>query len=267
MSGPRTKKSKTEPEDAEDTVDEKLISQLEAIQEQIEEFNDKATEEILEVERKYNRLRKPIFELRNEAIRKIPEFWVKVFTSQEMLAALLVDNDIAAFKYLKELNVEDHDDVKSGFKISLKFDPNPFFKNEVLSKEFRYDKDGNLTVTPTKIEWKEGKDLTKKAQAKDAKGKRTRDDESDSFFTWFNPEDQDLELAEIIKEELWPNPTKYYLGLVDDDQEAEEEGDEGEGDEAEEEGEGEGEDGDEGAEGAEGAEGVEGVEGAEEEDQ
>lgn len=36
-----------------------------------------------------------------------------------MLAALLVDNDLAAFKYMKELNVEDHDDVKSGFKISL----------------------------------------------------------------------------------------------------------------------------------------------------
>lgn len=239
------KKTRTEPEEAEDTVDEKLISQLETIQEQIEELNDKATEEILEVERKYNRLRKPIFEQRNEAIRKIPEFWVKVFTSQDMLAALLVDNDLAAFKYLRELNVEDHDDVKSGFKISLKFDPNPFFKNDVLSKEFRYDKEGNLTVTPTKIEWKEGKDLTKKApSSKDAKGKRTLDDESESFFTWFNPEDQDLELAEIIKEELWPNPTKYYLGLVDDDQEAEEEGDEGEGDEAEEDL--DGEDGEEG---------------------
>lgn len=36
-----------------------------------------------------------------------------------MLAALLAENDLAALKYLKELNVEDHDDVKSGFKISL----------------------------------------------------------------------------------------------------------------------------------------------------
>lgn len=103
-------------------------------------------------------------------------FYFTKFTSQDMLAALLVDNDLAAFKYMKELTVEDHDDVKSGFKISLvclclliyaltwklmfihkKFDPNPFFKNEVLSKEFRYDKEGNLTVIPTKIEWKEGK--------------------------------------------------------------------------------------------------------------
>jgi template-activating factor I len=233
MAAPKSKRSKTEPE--ADVVDDEDIQVLEGIQDQIEELNDKATEEILEVERKYNRLRKPIYERRAEAIRKLPEFWFKVFTSQEMLAALLVGDDLAAFKYMKELNVEDHDDVKSGFKISLKFDPNPFFKNEVLSKEFRYDKEGNLTVIPTKIEWKEGKDLTKKPPSKDVKGKRSRDDESESFFTWFNPDDQDLELAEIIKEELWPNPAKYYLGLVED--EAEEEGDdEVEGEEGEDDG-------------------------------
>jgi len=239
MAAPKTKRSKTEPED---TVDDEDIQVLEGIQDQIEELNDKATEEILEVERKYNRLRKPMYDKRAESIRKLPEFWFKVFTSQDMLAALLVGEDLAAFKYMKELNVEDHDDVKSGFKISLKFDPNPFFKNEVLSKEFRYDKEGNLTVIPTKIEWKDGKDLTKKAQSKDTKGKRSRDEESESFFTWFNPDDQDLELAEIIKEELWPNPAKYYLGLVED--EAEEEGDDdddGEDDGEDGEGEGEGE--------------------------
>jgi len=77
--------------------------------------------------------------------------------------------------------------------------------------------------------------LTKKPPSKDVKGKRSRDDESESFFTWFNPDDQDLELAEIIKEELWPNPAKYYLGLVED--EAEEEGDdEVEGEEGEDDG-------------------------------
>lgn len=239
MSSPQQKKQKNNPQpDAADSVDEQDIQLLEGIQEQIEELNDKATEEILEVERKYNRLRKPIYERRNQVIRKIPEFWVKVFTSQDMLAALLVDNDndLAALKYLRELNVEDHDDVKSGFKISLTFDPNPFFKNSVLSKEFIYDTQGNLTVVPTKIEWKDGKDLTKKPQSKDTKGKRAREqDESESFFTWFNPEDQDLELAEIIKEDLWPNPAKYYLGLVEDEAE-EEGGDEAEGDEGEEEG-------------------------------
>jgi len=242
---------------------------LETIQDEIEKLNDEATEEILQVERKYNGKRKPYYKRRNDIIREIPGFWLRVFTSHEMLTALLDENDQAVFKYLKELTVEDHDDVKSGYKISLTFDPNPFFKNNVLSKEFRYDKDGNLTVIPTPIEWKEGKDLTKKTPAKDlARGKRHRDDESDSesFFTWFSPEDQDLELADIIKEELWPNPGKYFLGLAEEEDlgEAEEEG--GEEVEGELEGEVEGEGEGEGEEAEDGAEGEEGEEGADEEE-
>lgn len=78
MSAPQTKKARADPEDSVDTVDDQDIQVLESIQDQIEELNDKATEEILEVERKYNRLRKPIYDKRNQAIRKIPDFWLKV---------------------------------------------------------------------------------------------------------------------------------------------------------------------------------------------
>jgi len=259
---PVHKQQKIDPEDAGEDLDENFRA-LEAIQDEIEKLNDEATEEILQVERKYNGKRKPYYKRRNDIIREIPGFWLKVFTSHEMLTALLDENDQAVFKYLKELNVEDHDDVKSGFKISLTFDPNPFFKNTALSKEFRYDKDGNLTVIPTPIEWKEGKDLTKKTPKDASRGKRHREDESESFFTWFSPEDQDLELADIIKEELWPNPGKFFLGFAEEElEEAEEEGgEEGEG-ELEGEGEIEGEEAEDGAEGEEGEEGAD-----EEEDQ
>lgn len=75
MSAPKAKKSKTE---TEEVIDDEDIQALEGIQDQIEELNDKATEEILEVERKYNRLRKPIYQKRAEAIRKLPDFWYKV---------------------------------------------------------------------------------------------------------------------------------------------------------------------------------------------
>jgi hypothetical protein len=77
-------------------------------------------------------------------------------------------------------------------------------------------------------------------------GKRSREDEAASFFNWFSPDDQDLDLGETIKEDLWPNPAKYYHGEVEEDEEEAEEDDEEspEGEEAEEEGEGE-EEGDE----------------------
>jgi len=264
MSAPKEKKARIDPADDQDTGLDEKVQALEVIQDEIEKLNDEATEEILQVERKFNAKRKPYEKRRNEIIREIPDFWLRVFTGHDMLTALLDEDDQAVFKYLRELNVEVHEDVKTGYKISLVFDPNPFFKNTILSKEFRYDKDGNLTVIPTHIDWKEGKDLTKRSASRDGKSKRAREDESESFFTWFSPNDQDLELAEIIKEDLWPNPAKYYLGIAEEDEdggEAEEEGGEegddgqdGEADEADEDGEGV-EGGDAGEEGEEGEEG------------
>jgi len=197
--------------------------------------------EILQIEKKYNSLRKPYYKKRNDVIREIPDFWLKAFLNHDMMADLLDEEDQNAFKYLKELNVEDSDDVKSGFKISFTFDTNPYFKNKTLSKTFQYNDDAELTVVPTKIDWKEGMDLTKRHKGgKTDNNKRTHEEiDSESFFNWFNEEDQDLELGEIIKEDLWPNPSKYYHGLTDDDD------DEGDDDEVEVEGddeEGEGDD-------------------------
>lgn len=247
MADRKNKKSKVEDPAAAAANAEAALNnmhgKLDGIQGEIEKLNDEATEEILQIERKYNGLRKPYYKKRNEVIREIPEFWLKAFLNHDMMADLLDEEDQEAFKFLKELHVEDFEDVKSGFKISFTFDTNPYFKNKTLSKTFQYNEDGELNVVPTKVEWKEGKDLTKRVKAK-AEGNKRSSDESESFFNWFNDEDQDLELGEIIKEDLWPNPGKYYHGIVDDDEEGEEfdeeaevEDDEGEG-EGEEEGEG-----------------------------
>jgi len=248
-----TKKAKVEDESAEDVLNAQH-EKLGAMQSEIEKLNDEATEEILQIEKKYNALRKPYYKKRNDVIREIPDFWLKTFLNHNMMSDLLDEEDQEVFKYLKEVNVEDFDDVKSGFKISFTFDTNPYFKNKTISKSFQYNDEAVLTVVPTKIEWKEGKDLTKRkgGSSKLEGGKRGHEDidiGSESFFCWFQEDDQDLELGEIIKEDVWPNPGKYYHGLADedeegdvevDDDEAEVEGDEDDG-EGEEGGEGEGE--------------------------
>nr|CAD7257781.1 unnamed protein product [Timema shepardi] len=38
--------------------------------------------------------------------------------------------------YLSKLVVEEFDDIKSGYRINLHFDANPYFENDVLTKEF-----------------------------------------------------------------------------------------------------------------------------------
>ena len=59
-----------------DPETQKTLEEIDATQNEIDSLNEKASEEILKVEQKYNKLRKPFFEKRNQLIAKIPNFWV-----------------------------------------------------------------------------------------------------------------------------------------------------------------------------------------------
>ncbi len=59
-----------------DAETQKALEEIDSCQNDIDALNEKASEEILKVEQKYNKLRKPFFEKRNDLIQKIPNFWV-----------------------------------------------------------------------------------------------------------------------------------------------------------------------------------------------
>lgn len=59
-----------------DPETQKALEEIDTCQNEIDSLNEKASEEILKVEQKFNKLRKPYFEKRNDLIRKIPNFWV-----------------------------------------------------------------------------------------------------------------------------------------------------------------------------------------------
>merc|ERR1712062_242885 len=137
-----------------------------------------------------------------------------------------------------------------------------------LTKEFHLGSSGDPASQSSPIQWKESMDLAAKfaqraaaAQENAAKtGSRKRaHQQQGTFFTWFcdNGDPSDDEIAEVIKDDMWPNPLQYFLvpdievenGDDEDDDEADneedidesvvvleeeeedEEGDEGEGDE------------------------------------
>ena len=52
------------------------LEEIDACQNDIDALNEKASEEILHVEQKYNKLRKPHYDARNDVISKIPKFWL-----------------------------------------------------------------------------------------------------------------------------------------------------------------------------------------------
>ena len=53
-----------------------ILEQVDTCQNEIDSLNEKASEEILKVEQKYNKLRKPCYEKRSELVKRIPNFWV-----------------------------------------------------------------------------------------------------------------------------------------------------------------------------------------------
>lgn len=120
---------------------------------------------------------------------------------------------------MSKLNVEDFEDVKTGYTIAFHFKENPYFENNLLQKEFYLAAEGsqstedfNQKSISTQIKWKDGKNLLKEMQTKPQTNKK-RDFDHKSFFDWFtdNADPVNDDIAEIIKEDLWPNPLQYYL--------------------------------------------------------
>ncbi|KAI4533708.1 hypothetical protein MG293_016727 [Ovis ammon polii] len=251
---------------------QEAIEHIDEVQNEIDRLNEQASEEILKVEQKYNKLRQPFFQKRSELIAKIPNIGVTTFVNHPQVSALLGEEDEEALHYLTRVEVTEFEDIKSGYRIDFYFDENPYFENKILSKEFHLNESGDPSSKSTEIKWKSGKDLTKRSSQTQNKASRKRQhEEPESFFTWFTDHSDAGadELGEVIKDDIWPNPLQYYLvpdmddeegeGEEDDDDDEEEEGledidEEGDEDEGEEGDEDEGEEDEDDDEGEEGEE-------------
>ncbi|GIY78892.1 protein SET [Caerostris darwini] len=241
-----------------DAETQKALEEIDACQNEIDALNEKASEEILKVEQKYNKLRKPFFEKRNDLIRKIPNFWVTAFVNHPQISAILDEEEEECLHFLSKLEVEEFEDIKSGYRIKFYFDENPYFDNDVIVKEFHLGSSGDPASQSTAIKWKDGMDLTKKQKEKQAQMKNNRKrvhEQPRTFFSWYTDHGDASadDIAEVIKDDMWPNPLQYFLvpdievenGLEEDEESDEEEVDdsvvvveeEGDGEDEEDEGE------------------------------
>ncbi|XP_058107560.1 NAP1-related protein 2-like isoform X2 [Magnolia sinica] len=252
MVGENGKKSKLEYEGSvpeQQIVDGDLLVSMEKVQEfqdELEKVNEEVADKVLEVERKYNEIRQPIYDRRNEVIQTIPDFWLTAFLSHPTLCGLMTEEDPKIFKYMKSLEVFDLNDVKLGYSITFNFRPNPYFENAKLVKTFSVDTEGCCNFTGTDIKWKDGRG-TSNGTAQEKEGNK-RPFAEESFFTWFSEapfEELSVarhdEVANIIREDLWTNPLQYFniegyeLDDDDDDDDEDDEDENGENDDDEEE--------------------------------
>ncbi|KAI3867180.1 hypothetical protein MKX03_009052 [Papaver bracteatum] len=184
---------------------------------------------------------------KSEIIHRIPHFWLIVFLSHYALHNLLSEEDQKIFKFLNSVDVEETEDgegVISGYTITLNFDENPYFKNHSLKKTISYAimstdrpiefsggegtstdllKEYNadeVNIRVSDIHWKDGMDITSGRKDITIGHERGFTNTGTSFFTWFSDRGDEVydEVADLIKQDLWPDAGRYFVyGNLDDE--------------------------------------------------
>ncbi|KAM9233303.1 testis-specific Y-encoded-like protein 1 [Dugong dugon] len=181
------------------------MNPLEAIQQELDTVNAQADRAFLQLEQKFGRMRRHYLERRNYIIQNIPGFWAAAFRNHPQLSAMIRGQDAEMLRYITSLEVKELKHPRTGCKFKFFFRRNPYFRNKLIVKEYEVRSSGRVVSLSTPIIWRRGHEPQSFI--------RRNQDIICSFFTWFSdhslPESD--RIAEIIKEDLWPNPLQYYL--------------------------------------------------------
>ncbi|XP_054664625.1 testis-specific Y-encoded-like protein 2 [Grus americana] len=230
-----------EEEEEEEEGPGRYLAALETVQLELEAVEEQAARAFRRLHTKFWLRRRPHLQRRNRLIQHIPGFWVTAFLNHPQLSAMISDRDEDALSYMTSLQVEEFGQARPGCRIRFFFSVNPYFQNDVVAKEFVRGPSGHLVSHSTPIRWWQGQD-PRSCPHKGPPAPR-------SFFAWFGDHSFPAgdRIAEIIKEELWPNPLQFYLlgegaegtpesesgedcvVIVDDDEDVQEIPDDGDG--------------------------------------
>ncbi|CAN6572061.1 unnamed protein product [Malus baccata var. baccata] len=151
------------PEDDADHLDKEFVlsvQKLQEVQDELDKVDDEENDKVLDIEQKYNEIRRPVYVKRNEIIKTIPDFWLTSFMSHPVLCDILSAEDQKIFKYLKSIDVVDFKDDKTlGYSVTFNFNDNPYFEDTKLTKTFTYIDGQTTKITGTPVKWKEGMGL------------------------------------------------------------------------------------------------------------
>merc|ERR1712088_885232 len=159
---------------------------------------------------------------------ELAEFWLTIFKNVDMLQEMVQEHDEPVLTALTDVKVTFSDGSNQsspmGFKLHFYFEPNEYFTNSELTKEyemkcappegdpFSFDGPEIYRCKGCAINWKQGKNLTVKTVKKKQKHKSkgnvrtiTKQVKNDSFFNFFDPpplpEDPELEEDDFDEEE------------------------------------------------------------------
>ncbi|XP_064134811.1 testis-specific Y-encoded protein 3-like [Loxodonta africana] len=181
------------------------LEALEALQMEIGPMSAKANRDYFRLRSKLVQSCKPHLDRRSAIIQGIPGFWVKAIANHPQMSALISEKDEDMLSYLITLEVENFIHPNNGCKITFFFRRNPYFWNEVIIKGYDISITGYTAFYSTPIQWFQNYECEAHS--------RRHHDTSVNFFNWFSVPDFSgyNRITEIISEDLWINPLKYYL--------------------------------------------------------
>ena len=182
-----------------------------------------------------------------EGEKGVPEFWYKVILNNQDI--MVNDKDKNILKKLRLIQCTPEEN--GNFSLEFFFEPNDYFTNEVLKREFILDEDYDIKeIKSDEINWKSDEvNPTIEIKQKKVKNKRTKmvktitkKESVPSFFSSFrhfekkegdnkeakDDEEEDEEGEELtiedeydlalqFKEEIIPYAIEYYLGIAEDE--------------------------------------------------
>lgn len=195
------------------------LGAVEGIQLEISKLNELAGDEILVVEQKYNKLRRPFFEKRSTLLKSIPNFWVTTLANHPSIAPMInTPEDEDCLHYMVSLDVEEFEDIKSGYTLKFHFVENPYITNDVVQREVRLIDREEVLTAASALEYQDTpKAKSLKAIVERSISQRPRNGQFQSFFGWLTHsinEPGPDEVAEIIKDHIWPAPLEYFFAAA-----------------------------------------------------
>eukprot|EP01025_Chloroclados_australasicus_P019715 TRINITY_DN2077_c0_g1_i1.p1 TRINITY_DN2077_c0_g1~~TRINITY_DN2077_c0_g1_i1.p1 ORF type:complete len:334 (+),score=61.48 TRINITY_DN2077_c0_g1_i1:134-1135(+) len=231
------------------------VDALKELQNKYEECHNQFLKEVKALQLKYQSIQEPLLTEQREIISGnkgvkgadegdggIPNFWVNALVKSYIVGEIVQERDLPVLAFLKDIRARLLPD-ENGFELIFKFDENnPYFDNTELVKTYiMVDLEFTMlkSAKGTTINWKEGKDVTKKTMRRKVKpgqalsGPQIKVVKTDSFFNFFDPpqlpeEQQDIEqdkLQELqetlesdyevgatIREKIIPMAVLYYTG-------------------------------------------------------
>uniref|UniRef100_H3D4P2 Testis specific protein Y-linked n=1 Tax=Tetraodon nigroviridis TaxID=99883 RepID=H3D4P2_TETNG len=154
------------------------------------------------------RQRRPHLDQRSSYRQDHPRLVPLQLLNHPHLSAHIDETDEDALSYMTDLEIESFDNNKV-YRIRFHFRRNPYFQNNIIMKELHVGvREGPPRSFSNPILWHRGQNLTANSEPrKSSRGVYQ------TFFNWFsdhgNPRQDDV--AQILKDDLYRDPLRYYL--------------------------------------------------------